>query len=82
MAETSHDMTLAEIRKRFDSGSWDSADLAWLSAKAGQHAEMLQVLNAAYHALRSYEFGNTAPELAREVAAECEAAIRTAEEGS
>jgi hypothetical protein len=82
MAETSHDMTLAEIRKRFDSGSWDSADLAWLSAKARQHAEMLQVLNAAYHALRSYEFGTTAPELAREVAAECEAAIRTAEEGS
>jgi hypothetical protein len=42
------EMTLAAIRKRFDSGAWDHADCEWLYTKAEQHAEMAELLLQAY----------------------------------
>ena len=41
------EMTLAAIRKRFDVGSWDHADLVWLYKKADDTAELLEVLERA-----------------------------------
>jgi hypothetical protein len=38
------EMTLAAIQRRFDYGSWDSADLRFLYLKAESQAEMLLVL--------------------------------------
>lgn len=40
---------------------------------------LLAVAHAAFHALKSYEFGNASPDLARECAAELEAVIAKAE---
>lgn len=39
------------------------------------HAEIVRALEAAAHALRSYEYGNGAPDLARSVAAHCETLV-------
>lgn len=37
------------------------------------HAEIVKALTAAAHALRSYEYGNSAPDLAHDIAAHCDA---------
>ena len=74
------EMTLATIRKRFEVGSWDSADLVWLYHRAETWPEMLTTLEGAYHCIKSYEYGNASPDLAQEWAAELEAAIRNAKE--
>jgi hypothetical protein len=36
------------------------------------HAAVVEALTAAVHALRSYEYGNSAPDLARSIADHCE----------
>lgn len=41
--------------------------------------ELLDVLTAAWHALRSYQYGNASPDLAADVADRAEAAIAKAE---
>lgn len=48
---------------------------ARLIAIANGHAAMLNALRAATHALRSYEFGNGAPDLARSTADHCQTII-------
>lgn len=49
----------------------DLADV--LVRLANNHAAIVAALEAAAHALRSYEFGNSAPDLARSIAEHCEA---------
>ena len=51
-----------------------SVDIAEELAKLinNRHA-IIATLEAAAHALRSYEFGNNAPDLARDIAAHCDA---------
>ncbi|MBV9180214.1 MAG: hypothetical protein JO356_02795 [Acidobacteria bacterium] len=78
MTEKPREMTLPAIRKRLDLGSWDSADFDWLCRKAKEHADMAKVLHAAWHALKSYEYGNAATELAKECAAEIEKVLKEA----
>ncbi|MFT4117444.1 hypothetical protein [Bradyrhizobium sp.] len=46
------------------------------------HAEIVKTLTAALHALRSYEFGNSAPELAHGIADELQALINRTEEAA
>jgi hypothetical protein len=43
-----------------------------LAAIVNNHELVLKTLEAAMHALRSYEYGNSAPDLARSVADDCE----------
>jgi hypothetical protein len=43
-----------------------------LVAFVNARAEIVQALTAAMHALRSYEFGNASPDLARDIADQCE----------
>lgn len=40
------------------------------------HDQVIKALTAAAHALRSYEFGNSAPDLAHDIAAYCDAASK------
>ncbi len=42
------------------------------------HEQIIKALIAAGHALRSYEYGNASPELARAIATYCEAIARKA----
>lgn len=42
--------------------------------------EMLAALGAARHALRSYQYGNGAPDLAKETADYCEKVLKEAEQ--
>lgn len=46
-----------------------------LVAIVNGHAAMLNALRAATHALRSYEFGNGAPDLARSTADHCQSIL-------
>ena len=45
-------------------------------------AAMLAALTAAAHALRSYEYDNGAPDLARSIASHCEELIRLTEQAA
>ena len=38
--------------------------------------QVVKTLTAAAHALRSYEYGNSAPDLAHDIAADCDAASK------
>lgn len=50
-----------------------AADLAErLVLLVNSHAQIVQTLTAAMHALRSYEIGNASPDLARSIADHCE----------
>ena len=51
-------MTLADISKRFECGSWDSDDFKWLRTKAAQHAEMLEALEVALDELHEMNLAN------------------------
>lgn len=48
---------------------------ARLVAVANGQAALLNALTGAIHALRSYEFGNGAPDLARSIADHCETIV-------
>ncbi len=43
-----------------------------LAGYVNAHEQVLKTLTAAAHALRSYEFGNSAPDLAHDIAADCD----------
>jgi hypothetical protein len=45
-------MTLAAIQKRFDYGSWDSADLRFLYARAELNTELLEALEEIVSAIQ------------------------------
>jgi hypothetical protein len=55
-------------------GALDLADR--LIRYVNAHEQVLQALTAAMYALRSYEFGNAAPDLAAGVADQCESIIK------
>jgi hypothetical protein len=55
----------------------DAAELAdRLIRYVNAHELVIKTLIAAGHALRSYEFGNASPDLARDIAAHCETLVR------
>ena len=82
-------LELADIRSPFDEavitidgreeetitldceGALDLAD--FLIRYVNAHAEVVKALTAAAHALRSYEHGNSAPDLAHDIAEHCDA---------
>lgn len=53
-------------------GALDLADR--LIRYVNAHDDVVKALTAAAHALRSYEFGNASPDLARAIAAHCDMA--------
>lgn len=61
--------------------------LVWAGDTEGLHTarlisaapEMITALKAAHHALRSYQYGNSSPELAEQTADACAAAIAKSE---
>lgn len=53
-------------------GALDLADR--LIRYVNAHDDVIKALTAAAHALRSYEFGNASPDLARDIAAHCDKA--------
>ncbi len=71
-----HGNVLARISK------WDGESAKEAKANARMMAAapaMLAALHTAFHALKSYEYGNASPDLARAVAETCETAITKAE---
>lgn len=67
-------VSIAEVRQ----GCGEADEISDLHSNANLIAsapEMLQCLTAAYHALRSYQLGNDATDLACEIADACGAAI-------
>ncbi len=61
-------------------GALDLADRLIRSVNAQR--DVIQALQAAAHALRSYQFGNSAPDLARDVAADCDKARQQLEQAA
>lgn len=57
----------------------DEVDGEFMIRAVNAHDDLLSALTAAAHALRSYQYGNGAPDLAGAVAAAAEAAIAKAE---
>lgn len=55
-------------------GALDLADR--LIRYVNAHDQVVKALTAAAHALRSYENGNSAPDLAHDIAAHCDAASK------
>lgn len=54
-------------------------DTEFIVTAVNSHEELLEACRAAFHALRSFQFGNSATELAEEIANVCEVAIKKAE---
>lgn len=48
------------------------ANAALIQRSASAHAQLITTVQTAVHALRSYQYGNAAPDLAREIADACE----------
>lgn len=60
---------------RYAHANGSSLAIAVALLTAGRYWTLRTALDAAVHALRSYEFGNASPDLARSIAELCEAAL-------
>jgi len=56
----------------------DSANAAFIVRAVNAHDDLIVALDAASHALRSYQYGNASPELAAEIANKCDAVLEKA----
>jgi predicted xylose isomerase-like sugar epimerase len=54
------------------------ADRALILRAVNSHDALLSVIETASHALRSYQYGNSATDLAEEIANVCDAAVKEA----
>lgn len=75
LARLAEDPLFQESLRRYAHANGSSMGVAMALLTAGRYWTLRTALGASVHALRSYQFGNASPDLARDVADLAEAAL-------
>jgi hypothetical protein len=75
LAQLAADPLFQAALQRYAHANGSSQGVAMALLTAGRYWTLRSALDAAVHALRSYEFGNASPDLAANMANLCEAAL-------